>query len=519
MELPPTDVRFTHTPLNFKHKEIRILTIEPSSDPESPIQITIKHIDFSDHVHALTYYQEEKAKLQARDLWDDYWRSDALYNEFFKETLRFIALSYTWGPEFPAQDILVTSPECQGWLSVRQNLYDFLKTRRACGSAWFWIDQICINQGKDDEKTHQVNQMAEIYSAAVVEVWLSSEFEGSNELIDLIVRESTLSTQEPRPMLSVNKQGFRTYVPSLRHLLRIPYWSRLWITQEIVLGKVVDIRIGSKTLPWDTFYSGWKRVNDAWGSLDRSFKGTKEANAQIRIRAIDDGREQEIDDYWSIWYRIRGSECSDLRDQVFGTMGMLDPSFRILPDYSMRPEDILLMILPKIVRSIQASNKLYWDDSRSVEEWNRMDQISCMQTVQCWMEILQSDAHRIRPRLVRHHLFNILLPLDAPKSGYKVVKGCLLKYRWWYHVTEGSHLRMMLWRLRQRRWMHFRPAKEKQAEPFTDDSLFAESDVYSLSIADSGTSSLSIAGSEMSSLSNLSEWSSVYLNVRLPADN
>ena len=67
--------------------------------------------------------------------------------------------------------------------------------------------------------------------------------------------------------------------------------------------------------------------------------------------------------------------------------------------------------------------------------------------------------------------------------------------------------------------MHFRPAKEKQAEPFTDDSLFAESDVYSLSIADSGTSSLSIAGSEMSSLSSLSEWSSVYLNVRLPADN
>ena len=68
---------------------------------------------------------------------------------------------------------------------------------------------------------------------------------------------------------------------------------------------------------------------------------------------------------------------------------------------------------------------------------------------------------------------------------------------------------MMLWRLRQRRWMHFRPAKEKQAEPFTDDSLFAESDVYSLSITDS----------ETSSSSSLSEWSSVYLNVRLPADN
>jgi hypothetical protein len=486
MELPPTDVRFTHTPLNFKHKEIRILTIEPSSDPESPIQITTKHIDFSDHVHALTRYQEKRARLQARKPWNTDWRSDALYNEFFEGTLRFIALSYTWGSEFPAQDILVTSPESRGWLSVRQNLYEFLKIRRACESAWFWIDQICINQGKDDEKTHQVNQMAEIYSAAVVEVWLSSEFEGSNELIDLIVRESTLSTQEPCPKLSVNKEGFSTYIPSLRRLLRISYWSRLWITQEIILGKVVNIRIGSKTLPWDTFYSGWERVNDAWGSLDRSFRGTNEVNAQIRIRAIDGGRDQAFaETWWSIWYRIRGSECSDLRDQVFGTMGMLDPSFRILPDYSMRPEDILLKILPKIVESIYASSKLPWYGAPSTGEMSRMDQIHCMQTARSWMEILQNDTHKISRRLVRRHLFDILSPLDRPKSGFSFGKGCLLKYRLWYHVTEGYCLRMMLWRLRQRRWMHFRPTKEKQAEPFTDDSLFAESDVYSLSIADS----------------------------------
>jgi hypothetical protein len=489
MELPPTDVRFVHTPLNFKNREIRLLTIEPSSDPESPIQITIKHIDFSDHVHALNRYQENRARLQARKPWNTDWRSDALYNEFFKGTLRFIALSYTWGPEFPAQDILITSPESRGWLSVRQNLYDFLKIRRACESAWFWIDQICINQGKDDEKTHQVNQMAEIYSAAVVEVWLSSEFEGSNELMDLMVRESTFWTQERWPKLSVNKQEFSTYIPSLRSLLRIPYWSRLWITQEIVLGKVVNIRIGSRTLPWDTFYSGWERVNTAWGRLDHSLKGANQFDAQMRIRAIDGGRGQAFDeDWWSIWYRIRGSECSDLRDQVFGTMGMLHPSFRILPDYSMRPEDVLLMILPKIVGSILATSKLGWFGLPCVEGLSRADQIQCMRTVRSWRDALENDVHKISRRTVRRHLLEILLSLDPPKFGLRTGKVCQLKYRMWYMMEGGYDVRSMFRQLGQRLWMHFRPIKEKQAEPFTDDSLFAEPDVCSLSMADSEVS-------------------------------
>jgi hypothetical protein len=484
MELPPTDVRFTHTPLNFKHKEIRLLTIEPSYDLESPIQITIKHIDFSSHVHALTRYQEEKARLRAQGHPRSKWRSGALYNDFFKETLPFVALSYTWGPEFPAQDVLVTSPECRGWLPVRQNLYDFLKIRRTCGSTWFWIDQICINQGKDDEKTHQVSQMAEIYSATAVEVWLGSEFEGSNELIDLIVHESALSTQEPCPKLSVNKQGFSTHIPCLRRLLCLPYWSRLWVTQEIVLGKAVNIRVGSNILSWDTFYSGLKRVNDAWGSLDPSWKGMDVLNANDRIYDINRARNDMCEDWWDIWSLASHTECSDVRDKVFGTMGMLHPSLRILPDYSMQPQDVLIMLLPKIVESICTTNELYRNNLREFRGFNHLSQKSCMMAVRFWQSSLEKDMHKTNQKAFRHYLLNIFLILDPPKFGCRTGKVCLLKCQMWYEMAGGYERMRKLRRLGPRRWMHFRSTKKEQAESVFMDSLSAASDSNSLRFAD-----------------------------------
>ena len=79
---------------------------------------------------------------------------------------QYIALSYTWGTgpkgivlvkdeERPAREVLVST-----------NLYDALchfarlsdPTLDAVGQI-FWIDQLCINQNDNDEKSHQVRMM------------------------------------------------------------------------------------------------------------------------------------------------------------------------------------------------------------------------------------------------------------------------------------------------------------------------------------------------------------------------
>jgi len=441
MDLPSKHVRFTHTPLDFKNKEIRLITIQPSSDPSGPIQINMKNVDFSERNNALTRYREEIARLH------DYppfkvskERDRAVYDHSMQATFNFIALSYTWGPELPAQDILVTSPECRGWLSVRQNLYEFLRTKRDWLSvrqniddfleigqnldpASFWIDQICINQGKNDEKAHQVSQMADIYStASVVEVWLGSGFEGSDELVDLVIYESDLSYQSSSPMLSKSERErldreLRSFVPSLRQFIRLPYWSRVWITQEIVLGRVVQLRIGPKTLSWDTFYPGWLKLERAWNRLRETEKHedleTKEGKGLFRLHEINSSRGKKYQTWDSVSRLLWGTECEDPRDRVFGVMGMLHPSLRVLPDYSMRLQDILLELLTRQV--VVACNESTQKGARfhgiENEHWIRKD---CVRTAVTWFPQLEGHGSMIDPKSVRRHILEItpLTPSD-----------------------------------------------------------------------------------------------------------
>jgi hypothetical protein len=451
MEITPKHVRFTHTPLNFKNKEIRLLTIEPSSEPSRPIQITIKHVDLGGHIDALTRYREEVARLETVQ-WVSREQRDTVYDEFFQETFDFIALSYTWGPESPAQDILVTSAECRGWLSVRQNLYEFLKMRRDCGSAWFWIDQICINQGKDDEKAHQVNQMAEVYSVAAVEVWLGPGFEGSDELMDVIIHESVHSAQIPGAELIMSKQEILELVPSVHRFVSLPYWTRLWVIQEVILSRVVDIRIGSKTLSWNEFFMVLRRLRNACHSL-----GITEIAKDLEHVSSDGGNRiwkiecnrDIVDHRWdSIGKLVWGAECSDLRDRVFGAMGMVRPPLRIFPDYSMQPQDVLFMLLTKHVEVMYPeNNNLEQSDDRYEPNWGswvvREFRHASVDLAASWLPQLDDNKNRINTRSVRRHLLKIL-PLDPPMFDYRFGRTWQFKCYLWYKIPNE---RSMWWRL------------------------------------------------------------------------
>ncbi|PMD30940.1 HET-domain-containing protein, partial [Hyaloscypha variabilis F] len=87
------------------------------------------------------------------------------------------ALSYTWGVPTPAK-IIRFRDEAGRTLAVSPNLHDALvglrqtNTCRSDGRI-MWIDQLCINQQDNDEKSKQVQMMGAIYSkASRVIIWL-----------------------------------------------------------------------------------------------------------------------------------------------------------------------------------------------------------------------------------------------------------------------------------------------------------------------------------------------------------
>ncbi|KAF1985671.1 hypothetical protein K402DRAFT_405121 [Aulographum hederae CBS 113979] len=241
------------------------------------------------------------------------------------------ALSYTWGPPSPVRDISVNG----SYLSIRENLYDFLYTNQQdqefCENTDLFIDQICINQTDIRERNHQVAQMAQVYQIAKeVIIWLGAESEDSVLFMNTFRQWKDLDFPIRDGMLLAEM------IASQR------YWQRLWIMQEVLLAREVIIFWGRSSLAW----------NDLFQILDSRRSKTP---LDDRIQHLWLGRRGK--DLWggegykwdwaaAVSY-AKGSQCEDKRDKIFGLLGLIDPELAISPDYSKSVRDIFLEILLK----------------------------------------------------------------------------------------------------------------------------------------------------------------------------
>ena len=96
----------------------------------------------------------------------------------------FTALSYVWGDGTDKREILVNG--CI--FKVTRNLFAALKQLQSEQMfTSIWIDAICINQADNDEKSHQLRYMPDIYSLAwETLIWLGEEESDSALAVSLI---------------------------------------------------------------------------------------------------------------------------------------------------------------------------------------------------------------------------------------------------------------------------------------------------------------------------------------------
>ncbi|RDL30488.1 Heterokaryon incompatibility protein [Venustampulla echinocandica] len=189
------------------------------------------------------------------------------------------ALSYTWGtPEEPLS-IQVNGTE----VPVTRNLHVALQHLRGeTSEVVLWVDALCINQMDDAEKIEQVNMMREIYACAKsTRVWLGPADETSDEIMvqlarigktvidrgafDLFIRMTTLSIKDPSGAAQAEDQVTKLVEDMLDrslaqledscrlltefcNLLSRPYWSRVWILQEIVVSRNVEVYCGKRKI-------------------------------------------------------------------------------------------------------------------------------------------------------------------------------------------------------------------------------------------------------------------------------
>ncbi|KAK2779571.1 heterokaryon incompatibility protein [Colletotrichum kahawae] len=192
---------------------------------------------------------------------------------------QYNAISYTWGPEAPTTPI-----EVDGQLkSVRLNCELVLRrARQHDPTALYWIDAICIDQENLEEKGHQVAIMGKVFGASRLVIayvgehaddsrflckklqnhayffkwvgrnqhWLGPSDRALARLWFFLIRYKTL----PRMLIA-----FKSF-------LRRVYFQRVWVYQELFLGKQVYVQCGESLLHI-RMYHGFAAASQIWGFM------------------------------------------------------------------------------------------------------------------------------------------------------------------------------------------------------------------------------------------------------------
>jgi hypothetical protein len=278
------------------------------------------------NAHVLT--PENKTNIRVIRLLHDYKAgpSPPIYCELKVVSLddapTYKALSYVWGDEAVTKFILL-----DGILfSVRQNLFDFLaqcRSKRYMG--YLWIDALCIDQSNIQERNHQVALMGRVYSEAeMVIAWLGSSLQLAQAVEELCDCETLSDVQLTQAL----------YIVSQNH-----YWNRLWIVQEFVLCRKLEVWSEYAQIDGELFCELFSlRLNDG-----KSKATNPEVHRKLdlcywsNVRTVASYRAQNkrmdsfMDDFLSC-------QCSDRRDRIYGLLGVLNAKqnadFPIQPDYS-----------------------------------------------------------------------------------------------------------------------------------------------------------------------------------------
>lgn len=216
------------------------------------------------------------------------------------------ALSYVWGSE---QDTDIVYVNRSSHL-VGKNLFLALQHLRLESETRFlWIDALCINQLDDGERGHQVAQMGVIYShAAVVRIWLGlpdQSTEATFLTIAHIYHGEQLSLQFDRDTRS-----------QFISLCSRPYWTRLWVIQEVVLASKLEIHCGSLKFPWETLAAVFIENPAAFDEI-RDSSLTKLCRQRLAAGSKAYAQRTRLSLLFLMEIHSQ-ARCADVRDKIYG---------------------------------------------------------------------------------------------------------------------------------------------------------------------------------------------------------
>lgn len=268
-----------------------------------------------------------------------------LQHVMIPSSLPYEALSYMWGPPKHKTIELDGKP-----FEVRENLWQALvHLRLEAEPRTMWIDAICINQEDISERNHQVMQMGLIYSqASRALVWLGL----ADSQIELAFRacKSHAGGRLSHETTYLDRRNCVLHFDDdelnvINSLCSREYWGRLWIIQEVLLAKHVQICSGHLRLDWSSFQFVLSNIKSAKNSrmslrqaedVERIYSSVPRRLCSFRAGQTSSERRNRKQFLGVICANYGNSKCAEPKDRVFGFYSLAEDCCKnaISIDYS-----------------------------------------------------------------------------------------------------------------------------------------------------------------------------------------
>ncbi|KAL4950292.1 heterokaryon incompatibility protein-domain-containing protein [Aspergillus filifer] len=277
------------------------------------------------------------------------------------------------------------------------------RLRRQNADRLLWVDSLCVDQGTPEEKSSQVHILREIYSRAIkVLAYVGDEPSDFRPVLSFL---KDITAYQPT---SYNKWSLldRNVKDSLSMLLKQPYFSRIWVLQETLMAREVEIMCGDISARWPKRPSNEGCSDGVLSWLSRDAKWFPFTGRDLLNVLVDASPYQ----------------CSDLRDKVFAILGLMGEKF-IGPDYRIPTEGVYIGFTAYLVQQWQTLDVFALaGQSRStlhlpswVPDWSQSLSLPSLETF--FGQILKNDPTDI---LMEHAIPVKFAGIDAENCDIKV---------------------------------------------------------------------------------------------------
>lgn len=370
---------YAYEPLDYGKAQTRMVHLCPTLDYSAPIRISLKTVTLPRSCLRAPL----TSKPEANDLISE--GPDV-------ETPDFIALSYVWGsPDDPQEVFVESAPDGACSISITRNLDTALRHIRMkpqLEAVRIWIDAICIDQGNIKERSHQVAFMDSIYTVARgTLIWLGPEEHDSERALQILTylgkrvvenRNGNIQRRPDAPPRAPDEPVWESleelpYEESDKRaiisLLERPWFTRLWIRQEIALATRAAVLCGITMTRWTWFRNGaiYFCVILSIPSTPADLYDTFTSVAQLVLNLCD--VDSDYYRYGTLRVKNEGVRFTDPRDAIYGVKSLMsrsDKTLDVQPNYALEAAAVFTDVCVRIVERQGLTNFLHTCELSSI---------------------------------------------------------------------------------------------------------------------------------------------------------